>query len=63
MRTALNIDDAILEKACRLNGVKEKTVLVRIGLEALIARWIGQRLAALRGADKWIKQVPRRRSV
>ena len=38
MRTTLNIDDKILEKASRLTGVKEKTSLVRLGLEALIAR-------------------------
>lgn len=30
------LDDEILEKASRLTGVKEKTSLVRLGLEALI---------------------------
>jgi len=38
MRTTLNIDDKILEKASRLTGIKEKTALVRLGLESLIAR-------------------------
>ncbi|MBN1476549.1 type II toxin-antitoxin system VapB family antitoxin, partial [Candidatus Sumerlaeota bacterium] len=28
MRTTLNIDDAVLEKASRLTGVREKTALV-----------------------------------
>lgn len=37
MRTTLNIDDDLLEKAARLTGVKEKTSLVRLGLQALIA--------------------------
>ena len=37
MKTTLNIDDVILAKASRLTGVKEKTSLVRMGLEALVA--------------------------
>ncbi|NKB22959.1 MAG: type II toxin-antitoxin system VapB family antitoxin [Kiritimatiellae bacterium] len=63
MRTTLNIDDMILEKACKLSGVKEKTTVVRMGLEALIARISSQRLATLGGTDKKAKQIPRRRSV
>ena len=38
MRTTLNIDDHLLEKASRLSGVGGKTALVKLGLEALIAR-------------------------
>jgi len=38
MRTTINIDDTILGKASDLTGIKEKTALVRMGLEALIAR-------------------------
>jgi len=34
MKTTLNIDDAILKEASRLTGVREKTTLVRMGLEA-----------------------------
>ncbi|MEA1991003.1 MAG: type II toxin-antitoxin system VapB family antitoxin, partial [Thermodesulfobacteriota bacterium] len=44
MRTTLNIDDEILNKASYLTGVKEKTSLVRLGLEALIARESSKRL-------------------
>jgi len=62
MRTTLNIDDEILEKASRLTGVKEKTSLVRLGLEALIARESGKRLAKLSGTEKNLRSVPRRRS-
>ena len=47
MRTTLNIDDTILQKAAELTGVAEKTALVRMGLEALIARASRQRLSAL----------------
>jgi len=61
MRTTLNIDDRILEHASRLTGVREKTALVRMGLEALVARYSAQRLAALGGTERQAKRVPRRR--
>ncbi len=62
MRTTLNINDEILEKASRLTGVKEKTALVRLGLEALIARESSKRLAKLGGTEKKLQPVPRRRN-
>jgi len=37
MRTALNIHEETLKRAVELTGVAEKTALVRMGLEALIA--------------------------
>ena len=61
MRTTLNINNEILEKASRLTGVKEKTALVRLGLEALIARESSKRLAKLGGTEKGLKALPRRR--
>ena len=36
MRTTLNIDEAVLSRASELTGVREKTALVRMGLEAPI---------------------------
>ena len=63
MRTTLNIDDEILEKASRLTGIKEKTSLVRLGLEALIARESSRRLARLGGTEKDLRPIPRRKSV
>ncbi len=62
MRTTLNIDDDVLEKASRLTGIKEKTALVRLGLEALIARESGKRLAKLGGTEKGLRPIPRRKS-
>ena len=62
MRTTLNIDDKMIEKASRLTGVSEKTTLVRLGLEALIARESSKRLAKLGGSEKGLKALPRRRS-
>jgi len=62
MRTTLNIDDTILENASRLTGIKEKTALVRLGLEALIARESSKRLAKLGGTEKELNTIPRRRT-
>ena len=63
MRTTLHIDDAILLQASKLTGVTEKTALVRMGLEALVARASAVRLAALGGTEKSLKPVPRRRNL
>lgn len=62
MRTTLNIDDELLAKAQRVSGVKERTALVREGLEALIERESARRLAKLGGTEPRLKAVPRRRS-
>jgi Arc/MetJ family transcription regulator len=63
MRTTLNIDEDILTKASQLTGIKEKTALVRLGLEALIAREASKRLAKLGGTEKKLQPIPRRRPV
>ncbi len=62
MRTTLNIDDTLLKKAQELTGVSEKTAIVRMGIEALIARESAKRLAKLGGSDPQLKDTPRRRS-
>ena len=61
MRTTLNIDDTLIEKAVMLTGTTEKTTLVRRGLEALIALESARRLAALGGIEKNLRPIPRRR--
>jgi Arc/MetJ family transcription regulator len=61
MRTTLIIDDDLLEQAKALTGIREKTALVRAGLEALIAREAGKRLAALGGTQPHLAKTPRRR--
>ena len=63
MRTTLNIEDELLAKASCLTGVSEKTALVRMGLEALIALKSSERLAKLGGTEKSLKSIPRRRTV
>jgi Arc/MetJ family transcription regulator len=60
MRTTINIEDSLINKASKMTGVKEKTALVKLGLEALIARESGKRLAKLGGTEKQLKSIPRR---
>jgi Arc/MetJ family transcription regulator len=61
MRTTINIDDALLRRAGQLTGVTEKTALVRLGLEALIAQESARRLARLGGTEKELRPIRRRR--
>ncbi|MDI6726068.1 MAG: type II toxin-antitoxin system VapB family antitoxin [Smithellaceae bacterium] len=62
MRTTLNIEDNLLEQAARMTGIAEKTALVKLGLEALIARESARRLALLGGTERDLESPPRRRS-
>lgn len=62
MRTTLNLDDALIERARRLSGVEERTALIHEGLRALIARESARRLAKLGGTEPKLKGVPRRRA-
>ncbi len=61
MRTTIIIDDALIERARALTGIREKTALVHAGLRALIAREAARRLGALGGAESKLRDVPRRR--
>lgn len=61
MRTTLNIEDKLIEKAINITGIKEKTALVKLGLEALIARESARRLAKLGGTQKQLQAIPRRK--
>ena len=61
MRTTLNLDDQLIQKASELTGRVEKSVLVRMGLEALIARESSRRLASLGGTDAKASSAPRHR--
>lgn len=63
MRTTINLDDDLIAKAVEYTGIKERSTLVRMGLETLIAMEAQRRLAALKGAfpDFGATPVPRRR--
>jgi hypothetical protein len=62
MRTTLIIDETLVKRAASLTGVSEKTSLVRMGLEALIARESSRRLAVLGGSEPQLKAPRRRRA-
>ena len=55
MRTTLNIEDGLFERAAELTGIKEKAMLVKLGLEALIAKESARRLAKLGGTERQLK--------
>lgn len=61
MRTTLNLDDALLERAHELTGIAERTALLHEGLRALIARESARRLARLGGTEPELTAAPRRR--
>ena len=62
MRTTVNLDDALLDKATVLTGVTERGVLRREALKALIERESAKRLAMLGGTEPDLKLAPRRRA-
>ena len=62
MRTTLNLDPSLLKKASQLTGIKEKTALLKAGLEALIAQQSSRRLAKLGGTEHDLKVTPRRKA-
>ena len=61
MRTTVNLDDDLVERAQELTGMVEKGALVREGLRALIEREAARRLAALGGTEPALEAPPRRR--
>lgn len=61
MRTTVTLDDALVAKAAELTGRSDTGSLVRLGLEALIARESARRLAALGGSDSDASAAPRHR--
>ena len=60
MRTTLNLEDALFEKAAKLTGIKEKTRLLHEGLRSLIEKESARRLASLGGSAPKLKDIPRR---
>jgi Arc/MetJ family transcription regulator len=58
MRTTVNLDDELVRRAAELTGRSETSVLVRLGLEALIARESARRIAMLGGTDPQATTAP-----
>ena len=61
MRTTVTLDDRLLDRATELTGVRERGVLLREALTALIERESARRLARLGGTEPQIEAPPRRR--
>lgn len=62
MRSTINIDDSLLERARSLTGTRETAALIRQALETLIRVEAGKRLVALGGTMPDAAAAPRRRS-
>ena len=60
-RTSLVFDDDVIAKAQALTGIKEKTLLVREALKALIERESAKRPARLGASEHALKAAPRRK--
>ncbi|WP_455918910.1 type II toxin-antitoxin system VapB family antitoxin [Ensifer canadensis] len=62
MRSTINLDDALMERARSLTGTKETATLVRQALETLVRVESRRRLTALGGTMPDAEAAPRRRS-
>ncbi|MBV9931596.1 MAG: type II toxin-antitoxin system VapB family antitoxin [Alphaproteobacteria bacterium] len=58
MRTTVNLDDRLVERAMEATGERERTKLLHDGLRALIARENARAIIALGGSDPeaWIPE-------
>ncbi len=61
MRITIDLDELRVRKAKELTGLEDERAIVREGLEALIAREKGRRLAALAGSQPGLRGPRRRR--
>lgn len=61
MRTTVTLDDQLLDRAAVLTGVRERGVLLREALRALIERESARRLALLGGTEPDLDAPSRRR--
>lgn len=61
MRTTVTLDDALLSEAQALSGLKDRGLLLREALRALIERESARRLMLLAGTEPQLEEIPRRR--
>ncbi|MCB1214247.1 MAG: type II toxin-antitoxin system VapB family antitoxin [Deltaproteobacteria bacterium] len=62
MRTTLNLKEDLYQKASRATGIKEKTKLIHLGLEALLREEALKHLASLYGQIPKVKAIKRKPS-
>jgi len=61
MRTTITIDDKLMATAMEYTGIKERSKLLRMALEQLVAMEAGRRLAQLKGTLPDLGKPPARR--
>ncbi len=61
MRTTLDLDENLLNRAMTETRAKTKTAVIEMGLRALLEREARRRLRALEGKLPGLASVPRRR--
>ena len=62
MVTILKIDDNLIDRAANLTGIRDKTMLVHLGLETLISVKSAHRLARLGGSEPELRLIDRRKT-
>lgn len=62
MRTTVDLDNDLIERATRLVGPMGRSALLREALIALIQRESARRLARLGATQPGLKPIPRRRA-
>ena len=62
MRTTLTLDDELLAQAQQISGLKERSVLLREALLALVQRESAKRLAQLGGSEPQLQNIHRHQS-
>lgn len=62
MRITVDVDEALLDQAQRLTGLRESNALIRESLKVLIARESVRRLARIGGTEPGLQPIARRRS-
>ncbi len=62
MRTTLDLDADLVQRALQETGARSKTELVEMGLRALLEREARKRLKALFGSGPRLQKVRRRRA-
>lgn len=60
MRTTLNLDEELLNKALSESGARTKTEVIEMGLRLVVEREARRRLKALYGERPQIEEAPRR---
>ncbi|MGV3577649.1 type II toxin-antitoxin system VapB family antitoxin [Brevundimonas sp.] len=61
MRTTVTIDDDLMEAAMEYSGVEEKSAVLRLALQAYVAREASRRLARMGGSQPDFEAAPRKR--